>query len=102
MTLTHGQIWWADLDKVRPALVLTRGNVAPLMRRIVVAPITTRSRGLATEVSLGRDQGLDQACVANLDNVQLVDVERLLGQIGAIGAERWPEVCEALARSIGC
>jgi mRNA interferase MazF len=56
--LGHGQVWWADLDKVRPVVVLTRSRVAPKLQRVLVAPITTTVRGLSTEVVLGTREGV--------------------------------------------
>ncbi|MGH9005173.1 MAG: type II toxin-antitoxin system PemK/MazF family toxin, partial [Acidimicrobiia bacterium] len=56
--LGHGQVWWADLDKVRPVVVLTRSRVASRLTRVLVAPITTTVRGLATEVALGPPEGV--------------------------------------------
>lgn len=100
--LGHGQVWWADLDKVRPVVVLTRAHVAPLLARVLVAPVTTTVRGLATEVGLGAAEGLDKDCVASLDNVQLVPVTRLLRPTGEVSAGRWPEFCTAMAKVLAC
>lgn len=96
--LGHAQIWWADLEKVRPVVVLTRGSVAPLLSRVLIAPITTIVRGLATEVPLGSAEGVREGSVASLDNAQLLPVDRLLRPAGSIDATRWPEVCRAMAR----
>lgn len=101
-SLAHGQVWWADLDKVRPVVVLTRARAAPLLARVVVAPITTTVRGLATEVGLGAREGLDQDCVASLDNVQLVPVSCLLRPFGQVSSERWPEFCVAMSKVLAC
>lgn len=98
----HAQVWWADLDKVRPVVVLTRARIAPRLRRILVAPITTTVRALTTEVPLGADEGVRSGSVANLDNIQLVPIERLLRQAGVIGEERWPEFCRAMAHVMAC
>ncbi len=95
--LGHGQVWWADLDKVRPVVVLTRARVAPLLRRVLIAPVTTTVRGLSTEVGLGTREGMRDGCVANLDNVQLVPVGALLRQAGEVDSRRWPEFCRAMA-----
>lgn len=100
--LAHGQVWWADLDKVRPVVVLTRARVAPMLRRVLVAPVTTTVRGLGTEVSLGPPEGLGTACVASLDNVQLVAVSALLRPAGRVADERWPEFCAAMAKVMAC
>ena len=103
--LGHGQVWWADLghdDKICPVVVLTRAVIAPRLRRVVVAPVTSTVRNIATEVRLGSDEGVRAGSVANLDNVQLLDVDRLLGQAGAVSVERWPEFCAAMHRVMGC
>ena len=54
------------LDKTRPAVILTREGVRPHMSRITVAPITTRVRGLATELHVGEVNGLDHDSVGQL------------------------------------
>ncbi len=100
--LGHAQVWWADLDKVRPVVVLTRAKVAPLLRRVLVAPVTTTMRGLPTEVELGQAEGVRHGCVANLDNAQLVAVDLLLRQAGQVDSARWPEFCAAMAKVLAC
>lgn len=100
--LGHGQVWWADLEKVRPVVVLTRARVAPRLRRVVIAPVTSTVRGIATEVSLGRREGVADGSVANLDNVQLVSVDRLLHQAGLLAPERWSEFCQAMGEVMAC
>lgn len=100
--LRHSQIWWADLDKVRPVLVLTRSTVAGQLHRVLVAPITTTVRDIPVEVELGPDDGVVAGSVANLDNVQLIPVTTLLQRAGRIHPVRWPEVCGAMAHAIGC
>lgn len=100
--LAQGQVWWADVDKVRPVLVLTRTTVAEQLSRVLVAPITTTVRELPVEVALGPDDGVADGSVANLDNVQLLPVGWLLQPAGSIDGARWPQVCDAMAHTIGC
>lgn len=100
--LGHGQVWWADVNKVRPVLVLTRSAVADRLHRVMVAPVTTTVRDIHVEVSLGPDEGVAEGSVANLDNVQLVPVAWLLQRAGTVARDRWPEVCTALSHAIGC
>jgi mRNA interferase MazF len=95
-------VWWADLDKVRPVVVLTRARVAPRLARVLVAPVTTTVRGIATEVPLGADEGVAADSVANLDNIQLVRVDRLLREMGAVQDSRWGEFCTAMAAVLAC
>jgi len=99
--LGHGQVWWADLDRVRPVVVLTRRTVAPQLRRVLVAPVTSTVRHIPTEVLVGPAEGLVDGSVVSLDNVQLLPVDRLLRRAGDMG-RRWDEVCDALAHTIGC
>jgi len=94
--LGHGQVWWADLDKIRPVVVLTRARVAPRLHRVLVAPVTTTVRGIATEVPLGVAEGVREGSVANLDNAQLVPVAYLLRLAGCVSVETWPRFCAAM------
>ena len=100
--LGHGQIWWADLDKVRPVVVLTRQRVASRLTRVLVAPVTTTVRGLATEVAVGSFEGVRDGSVASLDNAQLVPVDRLLAPAGRVAPERWPAFCTAMSKVMSC
>lgn len=100
--LGHAQVWWADLDTVRPVVVLTRARVAPRLKRVLVAPVTTTVRGLATEVAVGATEGVRAGSVANLDNIQLVPVTYLLRRAGLVAPDRWPEFCRAMAAVMDC
>lgn len=74
----------ARLDKQRPVLVLTRELVRPHLARVTVAPITTTSRGLSTEVPIGPANGLTQASVVSCDNIVTVPTTALGAQIGVL------------------
>jgi mRNA interferase MazF len=100
--LAHGQVWWADLDKVRPVVILTRGRVAPLLSRVLVAPVTSTARGLATEVVVGTAEGVREGSVANLDNSQLIPVNTLVQRAGVVSSSRWSEFCEAMSNVMAC
>jgi mRNA interferase MazF len=64
--------------------------------------VTTTVRGLTTEVALGDAEGLGSACVASLDNIQLVPTNALLRRAGVVAPGRWPEFCTAMAKVLGC
>lgn len=98
----HAQVWWADLDSVRPVVVLTRDRVAHRLSRVLVAPVTTTVRGLATEVTLGAPEGLRDGCVATLDNVELLPVSCRLRRAGRVAPDRWQEFCTAMHNVMGC
>ena len=70
--MRRGEIYWADLGPGfgrRPAVILTRTAAIPVLRSVTVAPVTRRIRGIASEVALGRDDGLPTECVATCDNI---------------------------------
>ncbi len=90
------------MDKVRPVVILTRGTVAPHLVRVLVAPITSQVRDIPTEVELGTPEGVADGSVASLDSTQLVPVSRLLARAGQLDPARWPEVCDAMAHTVGC
>ncbi len=86
----------AHLDKARPVVVLTREPVRAAMRRVTVAPITTRAKGLSTEVSVGAANGLDQACVVSCDNIITIDKATLGRQIGFLFEHQERELTAAI------
>ena len=100
--LRHAQVWWADLDTVRPVVILTRARIAPRLSRVLVAPVTTTVRGIPTEVVMGDDEGVRPGSVANLDNVHLLSVDRLVARAGAVPPERWHEFCTAMQKVMHC
>lgn len=100
--LAHGQVWWADLDKVRPIVILTRTRIASQLTRVLVAPITTTARDIPTEVSMGKPEGVKPGSVANLDNAQLLHVGLLVALAGVVDPGRWPEFCTAMNKVMSC
>lgn len=72
----------ARLDKTRPVLVLTRELVRPHLNRVTVAPITSRIRGLTTELPVGPSNGLNHPSVVSLDNIGTIPAGDLGRQIG--------------------
>lgn len=72
------------MDKVRPAVVLTREVAASFLSGITVAPITTTFYGIATEVPVGRANGLDRESVISCDNITTVDAADVLDAIGVL------------------
>lgn len=74
----------AQLDKMRPVLVLTRELVRPHLARVTVAPITTTARGLSTELPVGPANGLEMQCVVSCDNIVTVPAGALGRRIGLL------------------
>lgn len=73
--MKRGEIWWAELPAPagrRPVVLLSRDEAYAVRELVTVAPVTTRIRGLAVEVPLGREDGVPKACVVNLDTITTV------------------------------
>ena len=100
----RGEVWFANVpgDKRRPVLVLTRDPMGTILHSVICAPITSRARGLATEVSLGRKEGLAHGSVANFDNVMLIPRDHLVRRLGRAEAATMRAACDALAVAAGC
>lgn len=81
-------IWLARLDKTRPVLVLTREEVRAVRRLVTVAPITSTVRGLSSEVSVGRRNGLEHDSAVNLDSITTIPREALVRPLGALLQEQ--------------
>jgi mRNA interferase MazF len=87
----------ASLDKTRPVLILTREPVRPYLKSITVAPITSTIRGLSTEVSVGRANGLDHDSVVSCDNVTTVPQSAIGRRLGYLKADQEAELAQAIA-----
>jgi len=74
----------------------------PVLRTILVAPVTRTVRGIPTEVPHGVEEGLPAEGVAALDNVLTFPKALLVRRIGALSPARRDEPCEALRAATDC
>jgi len=98
----RGEIWLAELDKRRPAVVLTRDPLGRLLHSVIVGPVTSTIRGLSTEVQLGEADGLRRRSVVNLDNIQLLPRASLIRRVGKATSITMERICAATHEAIGC
>jgi mRNA interferase MazF len=89
-------------DKERPVVILTREGAVPYLARVTVAPITSTSRGVPSEVRLTEADGMKGPCAVNLHNVVTVPKHHLGRRVAALSPERMNEICAALAFALGC
>ena len=75
----RGEVYWGDLGPAgrRPALIVTRSEVIGVRSRVTVAPITRTIRAIASEVPVGKDEGLPASSIASCDNLITVDKRAL-------------------------
>ena len=85
-----------QLDKRRPALILTRRSKLHLLTWLTVAPITSTIRGLTSEVRVGPRNGLDHDSVVSCDSITTVRKSAIGDIIGLLFEDQEP----ALARAI--
>ncbi len=103
--LTRGEVRFVRFpppDKQRPVLVLTRDSALTYLSRVTVAPVSSTIRGVPSEVALGPDDGLEQACAVNLHNVLTVRKDQLGRRVCQLDDARMREVCAALEFALGC
>jgi mRNA interferase MazF len=99
----RGEIWFADVPGTRrPVLVLSRDPMGRVLHSVICAPITSRRRGLTTEIVLGAEAGLAHESVANFDNTFLLARRRLVRRLGQASGATMEAACRALATASGC
>ena len=98
----RGEVWLAELDKVRPVIVLTRDPLGRMLNSVIVAPITSTVRGLSSEVPVDVHDGVRRTSVANLDNITQLDRSRLRRRVGTAASSTMAKTCSALAAAVGC
>jgi len=103
--VNRGDIWMYTFkapDKQRPVVILSRQSVIPLLRTVMVAPVTSSIHGVPSEVMVGIEQGLKHTSAVNLDHVQTVDRLRLKKYLGHLGKDTMDEICRALSIATEC
>lgn len=102
--VSRGAVFWLELELEgrRPVCVLTRDAAIPTLANVVVALVTTRVRGLPSEVLLGPEDGLPQPCVVSLDNLRTVPKAQLVEPITTLGPDRLAALCDALRSATDC
>ncbi|MGQ0630777.1 MAG: type II toxin-antitoxin system PemK/MazF family toxin [Sporichthyaceae bacterium] len=85
------------LQKVRPAVVLTRAHMIPLLNAVVVAPITTRVYGIGSEVPVNTANGIDAVSVISCDQIQLISASLLGRFVGLLDEDQKHQLTEAIS-----
>ena len=102
--MRRGEIWWAELEPPvgrRPVLLLSRNEAYSVRSLVIVAPVTTRIRGIPSEVPLGADDGLPQDCVANLDTITTIPKDYLRSRLAVLSAKKLKEIEAAIHFALG-
>jgi mRNA interferase MazF len=97
-------VWWGETPdaKGRPYLVITRDEAIPVLRTLVVAPVTRTIRGIRTEIELDDREGLPLRSVAAIDSLLTFPKAMLVRKMGAMAPTRHTDLCAALAAMADC
>jgi mRNA interferase MazF len=104
LVVARGELWWGETpeEKGRPFLVVSRDAANAVMQRVLVAPVTTRRRGVPSELPLGPGEGLPHESVASFDNLRPFPKALLVRRLGAVGADRRHLLCAVAAATLDC
>ena len=102
--MRRGEVRWytfAQPDKRRPVLLLTRESIIGRLNDVTVAPITTTIRGIDSEVRLGISDGMPSDCVINCDHIQTLPRAKIGERITELADVRLAQVERALLFALG-
>lgn len=102
--VARGEIWWGETPdaKGRPYLVVSRDGANAVMQRVLAVPITTRVRGVPSELRVGAAEGLPIESVAAFDNTRPVVKAALVRRVGSLSPVRMHELCRVAAATLNC
>ncbi|MDO8636089.1 MAG: type II toxin-antitoxin system PemK/MazF family toxin [Dehalococcoidia bacterium] len=102
--MKRGEIWWAELPgpaRRRPVLLISRDEAYAFRSLIIIAPVTSRIRGIASEVPLGLEDGLPRVCAANLDTITTIPKGRLLERLTILKPQKLKAMEDAIRFALG-
>lgn len=101
--VARGEVWWGEApdEKGRPFLVVSRDAANEVMQRVLVAPVSSRIRGLPSELALGGREGLPVESVASFDNLRPFPKAMLVRRLGTLGS-RLHEICRTADATLDC
>ncbi len=97
--MKRGEIRWykfAQPDKQRPVLILTRDSILEYLGEITVAPITSTVRDIPSEVFLSKADGMPRDCAVNCDHLQTVSKAKIGALITSLPPAKMVDVGRAI------
>lgn len=100
--MRRSEIWVANIQpKSRPVILVSRDSHIQKRDLILVAPVTTRARGMENEVPLGPEDGVHRPCVADAGSVRLLNKSALTRHIGVLSSAKRAALDAALRFALG-
>ena len=98
--MKRGEIRWykfAKPDKKRPVLILTRDSIIAYLGEVTVAPITSTTRDIPSEVFLSKIENLmKKDCAVNCDHIQTVSKRKIGALITSLSPKKMGQVRKAI------
>lgn len=97
--MRRGEVWWAELPPPigrRPVVLLSRDVAYRVRTSITIGIVARIARNIPVEVPLGKEDGMPQQCVVNLDDILTIPKARLTERITTLS----PQQMTAVARAI--
>lgn len=102
--MRRGEVRWyrfAQPDKKRPVVILTRDSAIQYLGEVTVAPVTSTIRDIPSEVLLSQRDGMPRECAINLDHIQTVSKGKIGPLIVSLPLAKMNELHEALVFALG-
>lgn len=102
--MERGDVFWANLPGpagTRPVVIVSRSEAIQVRTLVTIAPVTKTIRRIASEVPLGREQGLRVRSVATCDSLKTVSKRRLTKRIGSLDSHKLVALDDALRYALG-
>ena len=102
--MRRGEVRWyrfAQPDKKRPVVILTRDSAIQYLGEVTVAPVTSTIRDIPSEVLLSQQDGMPRECAINLDHIQTVSKGKIGPLIVSLPLAKMNELRDALLFSLG-
>ena len=102
--MRRGEVWWAKLPKPvgrRPVVLVSRDEAYAVRALVSVAPVTTTIREVASEVTIGREEGLPRTCVANADSITTIPKSALAAYAGVLALDKVSDLDAAIRFALG-
>lgn len=83
----------AEINKVRPCLIISPNSINKMLSTVIVAPLTHSIKNYPSRIDCNFKKEEGQIA---LDQIRLVDKMRLTKKIGSMDAETCKDVCTIL------
>ncbi len=97
--MKRGEIRWYKFkspDKKRPVVILTRDSISGYLGEVTVAPVTSKTRDIPSEVLLTRDDGMRRNCAINCDHIQTVSKNKIGSAITTLTQDKLKQLSKAI------